>query len=138
SILFDMLGDFTRDRWNGFKLERNRLLNFIATHAIDNLYILTGDLHAGHAIEACLNDPTCPPLRLWEFCASPFEQAVNNLTWTRIKTQSQAIKGYKLHFIVTAHNYGVVNVSYSPNGKPNIRFSLHGSKGNKIRSIETQ
>jgi len=80
SILFDMLGDFTRDRWNGFKLERNRLLNFIATHAIENLYILTGDMHAGHTIEACLNDPTCPPLRLWEFCASPFEQAVNNLT----------------------------------------------------------
>lgn len=138
SILFDMLGDFTRDRWNGFKLERNRLLNFIAKHAIENLYILTGDLHAGHAIEACLNDPTCPPLRLWEFCASPFEQAVNNLTWTRIKTQSQAIKGYKLHFIVTAHNYGVVNVSYSPNGKPIIHFSLHGSNGNKIRSIETK
>jgi len=43
SILFDIFGNFTSDR--------NRLLDLIAEHSIENLYILTGDLHAGHAIE---------------------------------------------------------------------------------------
>jgi phosphodiesterase/alkaline phosphatase D-like protein len=138
SILFDMLGDFTRDRWSGFQRDRNRLLNFIAAHSIENLYILTGDLHAGHAVEVTLSTPEKKPLTLWEFCASPFEQSLNKLAWTNIKALSPAVKTYKLHFTVSEFNYGVVSVDYPETGKSVVTFSLRGMLGNEIASVKSE
>jgi alkaline phosphatase D len=138
SILFDMLGDFTRDRWSGFRRDRNRLLNFIAEHDLKNLYILTGDLHEGHAIEIALSTSERKPLTLWEFCASPFEQATNKLTWTNIRTQSSAVKAYRRHFSASEYNYGVVSVDYPENGHPVVGFSLRGLWGNEIASVKSE
>ena len=138
SILFDMFGDFTKDRWCGFKPERDRLLNFIAAHNLENMYILTGDLHCGHAIEATLSTPKGKPLTLWEYCASPFEQSHNGLAWTNIKTQSRAVKSYKRHFSAPENNYGVVSVDFPEGGKPRVAFSLRGMNGDEIASVSSE
>jgi len=138
SVLFDMFGDFTRDRWGGFRSERNRLLKFIADNKIENLYILTGDLHCGHAIEVTLSTPEKEPLTLWEFCASPFEQSPNKLAWTNIKTQSPAVKTYKRHFSTPENNYGVVSVDFPENGKPTVVYSIRGMQGNELHSVRSK
>jgi phosphodiesterase/alkaline phosphatase D-like protein len=138
SVLFDMFGDFTRDRWGGFRSERNRLLKFIADNKIKNLYILTGDLHCGHAIEVTLSTPEKEPLTLWEFCASPFEQSPNKLAWTNIKTQSPAVKTYKRHFSTPENNYGVVSVDFPENGKPTVVYSIRGMQGNELHSVRSK
>jgi len=138
SILFDMFGDFTRDRWGGFRNDRNRLLDFITEHNVESLYFLTGDLHAGHAIEATLSTPQKQPLTLWEFCASPFEQKPSGLTWTNIRTQSPAVKVYKRHFSVPENNYGIVSVDFPENGKPRVVYSIRGMQGNEIASVKSE
>ena len=138
SVMFDMFGDFTRDRWGGFKPERDRLLNFIADNKLENFYILTGDLHSGHAIEATLSTPEKNPLILWEFCATPFEQSHNKLDWTNIKTQSRAVKAYKRHFSVTENNYGVVGVEFPANGKSVVTYSIRDAKGNELHSVSSK
>jgi phosphodiesterase/alkaline phosphatase D-like protein len=138
SILFDMFGDFTRDRWGGFRGERNRLLSFIAYHNIENLFILTGDLHCGHAIEATLSTPEGQPLTLWEFCASPFEQSHNKLAWTNIRTQSPAVKAYKRHFSAPENNYGIVSVDFLEYVKPVVTYSMRGMQGNEIASVKSE
>jgi phosphodiesterase/alkaline phosphatase D-like protein len=138
SVLFDMFGDFTRDRWGGFRYDRNRLLNFIAEHNLENLYILTGDLHAGHAVEVTLSTADKKSLTLWEFCASPFEQNPNTLEWTNIRTQSPAVKAYKRHFSAPENNYGVVSVDYPEKGNPVVTFSLRGMRGNEIGIVKSE
>ena len=138
SVLFDMFGDFTRDRWGGFRRDRNRLLDFIAEHSIENLYILTGDLHAGHAIEVTLSTPGKKPLILWEFCASPFEQKPNGLAWTNIRTQSPTVNHYKRHISAPENNYGVVHVEFPENQEPVVTFTLHGMRGNQIASVKSE
>jgi len=138
SVLFDMFGDFTRDRWGGFRCERNRLLNFIAYHNIDNIFILTGDLHCGHAIEVTLSTPEGKPLTLWEFCASPFEQSYNKLAWTNIRTQSPVVKAYKRHFSAPENNYGVVSVEYPEGENPVVSFSLRGMRGEEIAAVKSE
>ncbi len=138
SVMFDMFGDFTRDRWNGFKPERDRLFKFIADNRIESLYLLTGDLHSGHAIEATLSTPEKEPLTLWEFCASPFEQSHNKLAWTNIRTQSRVVKVYQHHFSVVENNYGVVSVAYPKGGKPVVTYSIRGTNGGEIDSVRSK
>lgn len=138
SVMFDMFGDFTRDRWSGFKPERDRLLNFIANNRIESLYILAGDLHSGQAIEATLSTPEKEPLTLWEFCASPFEQSHNKLAWTNIRTQSRVVKVYKRYFSVVENNYGVVSVAYPKGGKPVVTYSIRKTNGDEIDSVRSK
>ncbi len=137
SVLYDMFGDFTRDRWDGFKPERERLLNFIGENKVNGLYILTGDLHSGHAIETKLTSLDNEQITLWEFCSSPFEQSHNKLDWTNIRTQSRAVKAFKCHFSAVENNYGVVSVDFSNKGKPVITFSIRGTSGIELHSVQS-
>lgn len=43
------------DAWDGYQAARNRLLNFIDKNAIDNVAILTGDVHSSWAAEITNN-----------------------------------------------------------------------------------
>lgn len=45
-----------KDSWDGYQAARNRLLDFIDTNKIDNVVILTGDVHSSWAAEIC-KDP---------------------------------------------------------------------------------
>ena len=130
ALLFDMWLDFARDRWAGFPDERERLLRFLAEHGIAGVYLLAGDLHSAHAIHVGLNGPQGRGLSLWEFCASPFEQAPN---WFSSRTyrpfRSEAVKSQKLYFTVPQHNFGLVRVDFSNSNNPGVRFEIYGRTG---------
>ena len=132
-----MFVDFARDRWSGFAKERNRLLYFLAANGIENVYFLAGDIHSAHAVHADLYGPDGKDLRVWEFCASPFEQQPNPATWTHIPVFSPAIKAQKMHWVYAKHNYGVVQVNFSQSDKPSVSFTVHGSDGEVLNNIQS-
>lgn len=139
TILFEFFGDITGDRWANFKTERDRLLHFVAREGIENVYILTGDLHSGHAVSASLRGPNRSLISLWEFCASPFEQKTNwlsKLLFTPIRTG--AVASERLHFVKKAYNFGVIRVQFDDPQVPVVRFSLvYKDKSGKWEETET-
>ena len=129
-LLFQMWADIPRDRWSGFPDERKRLLYFLAAHGIQGVYLLTGDLHSAHAVSVELYGPHGRGLELWEFCASPFEQAPNwfsKLTYQPLPVG--LVKDQKLHFNLNQHNFGVVRVDFNDEGMANVCFEVYGSQG---------
>lgn len=135
TLLYDMLVDYSRDRWGGYARERNRLLYFLAANGIQNVYFLAGDIHSAHAIHADLYGPNGSDLRIWEFCSSPFEQQTNPATWTYVPVFSGAIKRQKMHWVLPQHNYGVVRVAYDPNGQAQVSFEVYGERGELLKTI---
>ncbi len=128
SVLFEIWGDFTRDRWNGYPDERRRLLHLLAANRVRNVFILTGDLHSAHAVEAKLRVPDGEPLTVWEFCASPFEQVPNKLTlWAAKKVKTYPIVDQKIHFRFSRPNFGVVRVNFG-GGQPRVRYEIYGDQ----------
>lgn len=126
AFLFDMFGDVANDRWTGFKAERDRLLFYLAENGIEDVYILAGDLHEGHAISANLNGPNGKPIPLWEFCATPFKQEINWLAKLLIKkTSSAALKDAEVKFSIAHINYGTVDVEFDQNKKPHVKYTVN-------------
>ncbi|MDO5690997.1 MAG: alkaline phosphatase D family protein [Pseudomonadota bacterium] len=41
------------DSWNGYSVQRDRLLDFIQNQRIDNVVVLTGDYHSSFAFDVC-------------------------------------------------------------------------------------
>jgi len=50
---------FNYDQWDGYQADRNRLLNFIGDNNLDNVVVLTGDIHSSWAHELT-TDPNNP------------------------------------------------------------------------------
>jgi alkaline phosphatase D len=126
ALMFTMFGDFARDRWSGFKKERDRLLHFLAREGIEGVYFLAGDLHSAHAVSAQLYGPNEKRIPIWEFCSSPFEQAPNWFSkLTFVPIMSSALRKQKLHFDIDAINFGVVHVNFDDPQKPKVEFELH-------------
>lgn len=48
-------GPFHTDQWDGYVASRNRLLQSLATNSIDNVVVLTGDIHSSWANEIAVN-----------------------------------------------------------------------------------
>lgn len=129
SALFEIWGDFTRDRWNGYPDERRRLLHLIAANEVKNTYILTGDLHSAHAVEATVHSRGKEPVKVWEFCSSPFEQAPNKLSLIAARRINvYPITDYRIHFRFAELNFGVVHVRFE-NGEPRVRLEIYGDSG---------
>jgi phosphodiesterase/alkaline phosphatase D-like protein len=130
SVLYDLWLDIARDRWSGFPDERRRLLSFLSANGIEGVYLLTGDLHSAHAVEAGLYGPDGRTLSLHEYCSSPFEQKPN---WFSSRTyyppRSLPLKRQSLRFVVSKTNFGVVHVTFEGNGKPKVTFDLYGEEG---------
>ena len=129
SVLYSMFGDFLGDRWSGFRPERDTLLRFIGDQRISNVYLIAGDLHSSHSMTAeCGSE--ADPILLHEFCSTPFEQVCNTfarILYTSIKTG--AVRHPKRHFVVTVPNYGIVQVHFGKDGRPNVDFKLYGTQG---------
>lgn len=127
AFLHFLLGDYSLDRWSGFPRERNRLLHYLSEHEIEGVYLLTGDLHSGHAISVDIKGRNGKRFPLWEFCASPFEQHSSwlarllTLRWLPHKLW----ENYKVHFVKGNFNYGVVNVNLEDPENPGVEFELH-------------
>jgi phosphodiesterase/alkaline phosphatase D-like protein len=122
-----LFGDYSLDRWSGFPRERDRILRYIQEHEIEGIHFLTGDLHTGHAISIDIKGKTGKDIRVWEFCASPFEQKTNPLIslLTLHQMPHKLWKNYKVHFSKANINYGVVNVDFDAAGSPKVGFELH-------------
>lgn len=50
-VTSDFLESKFLDIWDGYPAERSELVNFMATESIDNVVILTGDIHCSFALE---------------------------------------------------------------------------------------
>lgn len=130
ALLYRMWIDFPQDRWAGYQGERDRLLNFLASNGIENVYLLAGDLHQAHAIRAELDGPDHRPLPLWEFCSTPFEQDSSLVTrLSYISSPFDPVKKMERSFIFDQHNFGVVRVEFDQAGAPQVRFELRDTNG---------
>lgn len=129
SILTDIIGDPTNDRWGGFKQERERLLKFISDHEIKGIYFLVGDLHSAHAVSADVISASSEAFPIKQFCSSPFEQKPANFTTLLDHpAQSSFLQNRKRHFSIGEINYGVVNVDFSDRKNPQVSLELNYEK----------
>ncbi|MBI3161113.1 MAG: alkaline phosphatase family protein [Chloroflexi bacterium] len=129
SILSDIFGDITNDRWTGFDGERERLFALIAREKAEGIHFLTGDLHTAHSISADVIAPDGEAIRIWEFCSSPFEQKSSLLARLMdYPTRSPTLRNQKRHYAISRFNYGVINVAYSKGKKPRVSFELNYEK----------
>ena len=131
SFLTMMLGDFSKDRWSAFPVERDRLLKFISKHGINGVHFLTGDLHSGHAVSTNLRQESGHGIQIWEYCSSPFEQDPNFLARliTLRNPSNKLWEDYRVHFIVDNYNYGVVTVFLNDPNHPSVHYDLHYQSG---------
>ncbi len=135
TILFPFWLDVVQDRWSGFRSERERLFEFLATNEIEGVHILTGDIHSAHAVSAEIKCPSGKRIPIWEFCSTPFEQSsmwISN-TYHPILF-SKWIRKQKKHFRQTGNNFGIVHVDFERE-TPRVSFNLHHNEnGWKVRS----
>ena len=138
AFLHFLIGDYSLDRWSGFPRERNRLVHYIHEHEIEGVYLLTGDLHAGHAISVDVVGKNGKDIPLWEFCASPFEQKPTWPAWflTFRWLPNKLWKNYKVLFVRGKINYGVVNVNFENPQTPKVEFELHYVENNGKWKVE--
>jgi alkaline phosphatase D len=138
ALLFRIWFDVARDRWSGFPQERARLLSLLATHGIEGVYLLTGDLHSAHILSADLYGPGGQAIPLWEFCCSPFEQKTNRLARLGyLPLQGSPVKNQRLHKIYTRNNFGVVRVDYPHAEKPRVRLEIRSASGELVHEEDT-
>jgi alkaline phosphatase D len=133
ALLFYMFSDFPADRWPGFPKERLRLLNFLAEHDIQGVHLITGDLHACHAVYAELSGPGGKVIPLWEFCSSAFDQQPNwlaPLAYWRLR--GKPVKRQEKKFCIARLNFGVVRVNLDEPAKPRVKFEVYGEHNEKL------
>lgn len=133
SLLFDLWLDLARDRWSGFPEERRRLLSFLAANGIEGVYVLTGDLHSAHAVRAGLYGPEGRTIPIHEYCSSPFEQNPNIFSKkTYHPLRSLPLKYQSVQFVIAENNFGVVHVTFSGNGQPDVTLDIFGEDGSHL------
>jgi alkaline phosphatase D len=54
-VVFAPLGDFNPDQWDGYPQARRRILDHLRRAGIDNVVILTGDIHSAWALDVAAN-----------------------------------------------------------------------------------
>ena len=124
TILFPFLFDLVRDRWSGFRSERERLFKFLAENEIEGVHILTGDLHTAHCVSAEIKCPSGKHIPIWEFCSSPFEQKSKWITTTYVPIFSKWLRRQKKHYHQLGRNFGIVHVDFE-GVTPRVTFTLH-------------
>jgi alkaline phosphatase D len=133
ALLFYMFSDFPADRWPGFPQERSRLLNFLAKNDIQGVHLITGDLHACHAVYAELSGPGGKAVPLWEYCSSPFDQQPNWLAplayW---RLHSQPVVRQVKKFCIDRLNFGVVRVNLDDPASPAVKYEVYGEHNEKL------
>ena len=134
SILHPLWMDVAQDRWSGFRKEREHLLEFLAVNEIEGVRILTGDLHAGHAVTARLKSPSGKRIPISEFCASPFEQKRVDIKFGYFPLLSKWIAiPHQRHFYHAWPNFGIMHVDFDA---LTVTFTLHyNSNGWKTETI---
>jgi hypothetical protein len=143
ALLYRMWLDIPNDRWSGYPVERDRLLHLLAANAIEDVYLLAGDLHSAHAMRAELYGPQGRRIPLWEFCSTPFEQNPDKMTRTLYSPRRFGpLAALERIFCIQQHNFGVVRVDLSGE-RPHVSYEVYGEDGsllagaNDARDLET-
>ncbi len=135
TVLSDFWLDIARDRWNGFPDERRRLLHLIAAYRVPGLFLLTGDLHSGHAIRADLRTEDGDSLTLWEFGASPFAQKTNGLARYLWRPRAPwPVRRLHRAFVVNQPHFGVVRLRLSP--QPEVTFAAYDAHNHLLHQVQ--
>ena len=139
AMLYQLRHDIARDRWTGFREERRRFIEALRERDCHGVYLLAGDLHSAHAMQAEIPGPS-GPIPLWEFCASPFEQKPTKSTrfhWIRKPLPDDLVSRQELHFTYPDLNFGVVEVNLDDPQHPKVRFEVYGSDGGLVHAVDT-
>jgi len=137
TIFYPFILDIVRDRWSGFRSDRERLLKFIAENEIEGIHVLTGDLHSAHAVSAEIKCPSGKRIPIWEFCSTPFEQTSMRSSATYFPMFSTWVRKQRKHFHQTGNNFGIVQVDFDGT-TPKVTFNLHYNEGGwKVRTPES-
>jgi phosphodiesterase/alkaline phosphatase D-like protein len=125
ALLFSIPFDITKDRWSGYRRDRERLLRLLAEKHSGQVCLLAGDLHSGHAKSAQLRTSDGRLVPFWEFCASPFEQETNWLAaLVDTPITSRFLTRQKTHFVKNSYNFGLVQVRFNDPQTPRVCFRL--------------
>jgi len=124
TVMYPFLLDIVRDRWSGFRSERERLFKLLAENEIEGVFILTGALHTAHCVSAEITCPSGLRLPIWEFCSSPFEQISSWVSTTYIPMLSKWIRKQKKHYHQPGKNFGIIDVDLEGQ-TPRVTFTLH-------------
>jgi len=127
TVMYPFLLDVAKDRWSGFRSERERLFKLLAENEIEGVHILTGDIHTAHTVSAEIKCPNGRRIPIWEFCSSPFEQKSKWESATYIPIWSKWIRNQKKHFRQPGKNFGIVHVNFE-NITPKVTLSLYYNK----------
>jgi alkaline phosphatase D len=130
ALLFNLWLDIPRDRWSGYKKDRQRMFSLLAEEGGEGLVILTGDLHSSHSVRGELLHSDGQRIPLWEFCSSPFDQQTNK--YAHLLRQSTNLSPYRTvdcPFILAENNYGRIRVNYEPAGDPHVVYEVVGETG---------
>ena len=129
-ILMRYWYDLIYDRWGAYKKDRERIINLIAENDLENVCILSGDVHTANAVTAELEGSGGRRLILREFCASPFQQESGWLKQYGFDTRPFArVRKITFHHkAVLQPNYGVVKVGFEA-GQPQVRFEIRDAAG---------
>ena len=132
-ILMRYVYDFIYDRWGAYKEDRERFVNLIAENDVENVVVLSGDVHTANAVTAELEGTRGQRILLREFCASPFQQESGYLKNFGFDTRpfGRVRKITFHHKAVVEPNYGVVRVTYD-NGAPGLRYEIRNQNGETL------
>jgi choline dehydrogenase-like flavoprotein/pimeloyl-ACP methyl ester carboxylesterase len=131
------------DNWQGFPVDRAKVINAIAENDIDNVVFVSGDYHCGAFGSGRMSCPSGKNVAVWSVVAPalyaplPFANLPGDLLVRRgvIKTG----KGYELSYSATRHaaeGFADVVISLSKNGVWKVRMRVRNSKGAAVHSSQ--
>jgi alkaline phosphatase D len=118
-VMFGQLpGGVNVDQWDGYGASRNRILDQLITEGIDNLVVLTGDIHSAWAMDVA-KDPgaydadTGAGAQCVEFiCTSVTSPAIEGLIGDLGVFFLKQICPYMKHIDLESHGYTIVDVNH--------------------------
>ncbi|MBP9033641.1 MAG: alkaline phosphatase D family protein [Pseudomonadales bacterium] len=118
-VVFAPLGNFNPDQWDGYPQARRRILEHMRRAGIDNVVILTGDIHSSWALDVAI-DPYDPAR--YDRQSGRGAQAVEFVT---PGIASEPLGNYLARRDPDAHARMVEAIP----GQPHLRFADHANRG---------
>ncbi len=127
SVFFQQRLPFGGGRWDDFPDERRRLVHLLAAHQIEGVFILSGDLHVAHIVEAEL-DGVDRALPVWEFSVSPWGQHLFRWgRWLGKPARFPGVRASRWLGTWAVPNFGWVRLGTQP--RPWLEFRLETPQG---------
>lgn len=125
--IFDIV--LNSDQWDGYAAERDRLFSFIEDNGIDNIVVLTGDIHTSWAMDLPLGSQTYVPQTGENSLGVEFVTTSVTSAGFPIGFVAELIKSYNKHMKyvdLTQHGYSLLNLTPE----------LAGNEYNYVRELE--